>query len=231
VLMENHYHLLLRTRQGNLSRAIQWLGVSYTTWFNRRHERSGHLFQGRFKSFLIEDDRYFNAMCFYIHGNPVRAGIVEEPEAYQWSSARAYADREACAPWLTTGVVLELSGGSRRKFCAEQSAYIWGQASPLSELRYGIYLGSGGYAETCRRMAAQERSGEKPQVRLLRRLMDKAEAAEKIIKRLHSVSSDHSSSARKQSQLQRDMCIYIMSRMGIYTNRRLGSILESGIQR
>ena len=53
VLMKNHYHLLIRTKEANLSRAIQWLGVSYSVWFNRRHQRSGHLFQGRFKSFLI----------------------------------------------------------------------------------------------------------------------------------------------------------------------------------
>lgn len=54
VLMPNHYHLLIRTKQGNLSKSIQWLGVSYSVWFNRRHKRSGHLFQGRFKSFVIE---------------------------------------------------------------------------------------------------------------------------------------------------------------------------------
>ncbi|NIS79719.1 MAG: hypothetical protein GTO14_05825, partial [Anaerolineales bacterium] len=58
VLMRNHYHLLVRTKDPNLSRAIQWLGVSYSVVFNRRHQRSGHLFQGRFKSFLIENDRY-----------------------------------------------------------------------------------------------------------------------------------------------------------------------------
>ncbi len=68
VLMKNHYHLLLQTREENLSRAIQWLGVSYSIWFNRRHQRSGHLFQGRFKSFLIENDRYLVSMCLYIHG-------------------------------------------------------------------------------------------------------------------------------------------------------------------
>lgn len=54
VLMPNHYHLLIRTKQGILSKSIQWLRVSYSVWFNRRHKRSGHLFQGRFKSFVIE---------------------------------------------------------------------------------------------------------------------------------------------------------------------------------
>ena len=91
VLMTNHYHLLIRSRDANLSRAIQWLGLTYSTYFNRRHMRSGHLFQGRFKSFVIEDDQYFTAMCLYIHGNLIRAGIVQNFLDYPWSSYPTYA--------------------------------------------------------------------------------------------------------------------------------------------
>ena len=78
VLLKNHYHLLIRTKEANLSRAIQWLGVSYAVWFNRKHQRSGHLFQGRFKSFLIENEEYFVTLCLYVHGNPIRARIVNQ---------------------------------------------------------------------------------------------------------------------------------------------------------
>ena len=96
VLMKNHYHLLVKTtKDGNLSRAIQWLGVTYAGWYNRRHKRSGHLFQGRFKSFLVEDESYFTAMCYYIHGNPVRVGGAKMAEEFLWSSARAYAGKDA----------------------------------------------------------------------------------------------------------------------------------------
>ena len=56
VLMDNHFHLLLETPEANLSQAMQWLNVSYSVWFNRRHDRAGHLFQGRFKAILVEDD-------------------------------------------------------------------------------------------------------------------------------------------------------------------------------
>lgn len=94
VLMPNHYHLLIRTKQGNLSKSIQWLGVSYSVWFNRRHKRSGHLFQGRFKSFVIEDNNYFTAMCMYLHGNPFRAGIVEVLSEHRWSSYMIYAYKQ-----------------------------------------------------------------------------------------------------------------------------------------
>jgi putative transposase len=69
VLMQNHYHLLLETPEGNLSRSIQWLNVSYSVWFNRRHRRSGHLFQGRFGAVLIEDDRGLQEVGRYTHVN------------------------------------------------------------------------------------------------------------------------------------------------------------------
>ena len=73
VLMDNHYHLLLRTRRANLSRAMQWLGVTYTNRFNARHSRSGHLFQGRFKNMLVQNDAYLLQLSYYIHRNPLRA--------------------------------------------------------------------------------------------------------------------------------------------------------------
>jgi len=113
--MKNHYHLLVHTKETNLSRTIQWLGVSYSVWFNRRHQRCGHLFQGRLKSFLIENDRYFTAMCLYIHGNPVRANILKDSGDNRWSSYRVYAEGGHEVPWLTTGLVLGMYGGGQQQ--------------------------------------------------------------------------------------------------------------------
>lgn len=77
VLMSNHYHLLLRTRLANLSKAMQWLGLIYSRRFNNRHGRSGHLFQGRFKSIVVENEAYMIELSCYIHRNPVRAGMAQ----------------------------------------------------------------------------------------------------------------------------------------------------------
>ena len=77
VLMNNHYHILFRTNKPNLSKAMQWLGVTYTRRFNNRHARSGHLFQGRFKSLIVENDTYLVRLSCYIHRNPLRARIVK----------------------------------------------------------------------------------------------------------------------------------------------------------
>jgi len=73
-LMSNHFHLLIETPEANLSRSMQWLGVSYSVWFNQRHRRSGHLFQGRFKGCIVEDDHGWQEVARYVHLNPVRLG-------------------------------------------------------------------------------------------------------------------------------------------------------------
>ena len=75
-LMPNHYHIEIETPNGNLSKAMQWLKTTYTVYFNHRHSRSGHLFQGRYKSIVVEKDSYLLELSRYIHLNPVRAGLV-----------------------------------------------------------------------------------------------------------------------------------------------------------
>ncbi|MCH8056115.1 MAG: transposase, partial [Deltaproteobacteria bacterium] len=94
VFMDNHYHLLVETPEGGLSRAVRYLNGVYTQYFNRRHRRVGHLFQGRYKAILIDKDSYLAELSRYIHLNPwrVRSG-VKDPLRYRWSSLRAY-DRE-----------------------------------------------------------------------------------------------------------------------------------------
>jgi REP element-mobilizing transposase RayT len=100
VLMTNHFHLVVQTPQPNLSRGMQWLNGTYAAWFNHRYNRSGHLFHGRFKAFLVEKESYFAEVVRYVALNPVRAGIVERPEHYRWSSYRAAAGFEVAPDWL-----------------------------------------------------------------------------------------------------------------------------------
>jgi REP element-mobilizing transposase RayT len=112
VLMDNHYHLLLRTRRANLSKAMQWLGVAYTSRFNLKNQLSGHLFQGRFKSMLVENDAYLLQLSYYIHRNPVRAGMVTRLSDYPWSSYLAYAYGKERPEWLNTEVILSQMGNT-----------------------------------------------------------------------------------------------------------------------
>jgi REP element-mobilizing transposase RayT len=90
VLMPNHYHLIIETPKANLSSFMHSLNSAYTTYFNIKRKRAGHLFQGRYKALLIDVDNYLLELSRYIHLNPVRAGIAEKPESYRYSSYRAY---------------------------------------------------------------------------------------------------------------------------------------------
>lgn len=90
VLMGNHVHLLLETLQPNISQIMHYISSSYTTYFNKKYRRNGHLFQGRYKSIVVDKDSYLLELTRYIHLNPVRANMVRKAEEYEWSSYRAY---------------------------------------------------------------------------------------------------------------------------------------------
>lgn len=89
-LMSNHVHLLLRENEDTVSRTMSRIGTSYAKWYNQKYERSGHVFQGRYGSECVEDDKYLLTVIRYIHNNPMKAGLVREPEVYRWSSIHSY---------------------------------------------------------------------------------------------------------------------------------------------
>ncbi|HAG09845.1 MAG TPA: transposase [Desulfotomaculum sp.] len=89
-LMTNHVHLLIRENTDTISRIMSRIGTSYAWWYNGKYGRSGHVFQGRYGSECVENDDYLLTVIRYIHNNPVKAGIVQEPKEYRWSSIHAY---------------------------------------------------------------------------------------------------------------------------------------------
>jgi REP element-mobilizing transposase RayT len=228
VLMMNHFHLLVHTKEANLSRAIQWLGVSYSVWFNRRHERSGHLFQGRFKNFLIENDHYFTAMCLYIHGNPLRAGIVKRLSDYRWSSYHAYVNKKHEVSWLTTELVLGMYGGSRKRFLRAQQVYFEERPNLLEDFRHGLYLGSEAFSEECIERVKGEEHPEKPQGRSLKRSRDIRAVAIKILKGLGERDPESALTVRKYRNQNRDVAIYVLYQLGVYLNKEIGEVFGVG---
>jgi REP element-mobilizing transposase RayT len=119
-LMTNHYHLLLETPMGNLSQIMRHINGAYTTYFNTKRQRSGHLFQGRYKAIVVDADEYAGELSRYIHLNPVRAGLVERPERYQWSSYQYYIGRRREPEWLRVDFILEFFG---KKLSTAQKRY------------------------------------------------------------------------------------------------------------
>jgi len=122
VLMENHFHLILRTCEANLQKFMQRFNTSYTMYFNRKYKRSGHLYQGRYKALLVDADNYLLELSRYVHLNPVRIKehadksmeeIVDVLRQYEWSSYQGYIDKTKEQPFMSYGMILDvISAGS-----------------------------------------------------------------------------------------------------------------------
>ncbi len=120
VLMDTHFHLLLKTEEANLSQVMQLLNSSYAHWFNIRHIRKGHLFQDRYKSHLVRNPLYLYSVASYISLNPVEAGLVDSPEEYPWSSFQYFLSSQNqnknVPPWLYIRELLTLCQASPEYF-------------------------------------------------------------------------------------------------------------------
>jgi len=132
-LMDNHYHLLLRTPLGNLSRVMRHINGIYTQRYNNLQKTDGPLFRGRYKAILVEEDSYLLMASRYIHLNPVDAGIVKKAEDYKWSSYNAYIASEKKPDWLITDSIIEQI--SSRKSLTHISGYkAYVESTDLNEI-------------------------------------------------------------------------------------------------
>ena len=120
-LLSNHYHILIQTPLGNLSRFMRHLNGVYTQRYNRIHECDGQLFRGRYKAILVEEDSYLLELVRYIHRNPLKAGIVKDINQYEWSSHAGYLSEENQSAWLHKDFVLTmLSTDARQRLSTYQ---------------------------------------------------------------------------------------------------------------
>ncbi len=150
-LMDNHFHLVVETPDGNLSMGMRQLNGVYTQAFNKQHQRSGHLFQGRYKAILIQKDSHLLEVCRYVVLNPVRARRVKDPGQWPWSSFSATAGRERPPACLTTNWVLSQFSGKREKAEREYRRFvvsgirkgsIWGEVKGQAILGDDEFVGS-----------------------------------------------------------------------------------------
>lgn len=172
-LMDNHYHLLLETPDGNLAQIMRHVGGAYTTYYNVKRKRAGHLFQGRYKAILVDKDAYALELSRYIHLNPVRAGMVSSPEEYAWSSYRSYVGLANMPSWLTTDLVLGCVGDgdarSYRQFVGDSLGGVSG--SPMTGIIASTILGSPEFVEMIAKshLAHREADRNVPAIRWLKR--------------------------------------------------------------
>jgi len=148
-LMNNHYHLLIETPDANLSRGMRHLNGVYTQRFNRSHSLVGHLFQGRYKAILVDKESYLMEVGRYIVLNPVRAGMVEKPEDWPWSSFNAILGTADEFDDVATEATLLLFDKQRKRALKRYIEFIYdgiGQ-SIWQDLRHRIYLGDESFVE------------------------------------------------------------------------------------
>lgn len=237
-LMTNHYHLLIETPQPNLSQAIKWINVSYVAYFNRKRERSGHLFQGRFKAVVIDADEYLKHLSRYIHLNPVRAGIVDFCKDYPWSSYPVFSGYAKAPDWLETQWLLSLFGANRKIARKRFRDFVESVQSetienPSKDTISGAILGGADFVNRIKRnyLSKAPDTKEKPQLKKLKPKLT-AEDLMPVICKEFACSREAILRKGKKGNLARDTAIYLSREMTGESGVALGcyfSISGAGI--
>jgi putative transposase len=143
--MGNHYHLVVRTRQGALSRGMRYLNGNYSQYFNRQHQLVGHVFQGRYHAILCQESEYLMELSRYTVLNPVRAGLVKHPAHWLWSSYGALIGTVDAPAWLERDTVLAQFGNNREEAIRVFEDFVLagiGEKIPFPAVRNQLFLGS-----------------------------------------------------------------------------------------
>lgn len=148
--MGNHYHLLLETVDGGLSKGMRQLNGVYSQYFNRRHDLVGHVLQGRYHAILVQKETYLLELARYIVLNPVRAGLVADPERWPWSSYRLTLGDAPPPPWLETRFTLQNFGEDLTEAIAAYRRFVLagvGLGTPLATVHNQLLLGDSAFIE------------------------------------------------------------------------------------
>jgi hypothetical protein len=148
--MSNHYHLLVETPDANLSKGMRQLNGTFTQAINRKHQRVGHLFQGRYKAILVDKDAYLLELSRYIVLNPVRANMVQSLEDWSWSSWHAVMGKAASPAWLATDALLSMFTKQRKTAREKYAAFVQqGKDVPVwDKLSNQIFLGNDDFVQS-----------------------------------------------------------------------------------
>jgi len=228
VLMDNHYHLMLRTNQANLSKSMQWFGATYTKRFNVGHSRTGHLFQGRFKNMLVQNDAYMLQLSYYIHRNPIRAGMSKRLSDCRWSSYKDYAYGRKLHRWLNTEVLLSqfINVPDKHKAYREYAQkYSKEEQRIWEDLRHGMFVGTDRFVEQIKiRYLTNKPHEEIPHQKRVIKDIDPEALIVQTAKKLKAdlIRYQKSSRISKEDKVDRDLLIYLIWQSGVATNRQIG---------
>jgi REP element-mobilizing transposase RayT len=239
VFMNNHIHLLIETPMGNLSEFMRQFNITYTGYYNRRHKRAGHLYQGRYKSILVDKAAYLTILSRYIHLNPVRVAAVKKKShkekvkhllKYPWSSLQGYIKRDKRESFIDYGMVLEEYGGDTDR---ARRAY---REAILRELKEGIeikeevfsqsILGRSEFIEWVKeRFIDKERDiQEIPSAKEIRRYR----LREDILRAIEEETGKDLERLRNEKGIYRQIAMELLYRMGGMKGTQIGQIMGIG---
>jgi REP element-mobilizing transposase RayT len=229
-LLGNHYHLMIETPEGELSRGMRSLNGDYARWFNWRHDRRGHVFEGRFRAVLVQKESHLLELHRYIVLNPVRARLALRPGDWRWSSYRATAGLERAPGWLETDWTLAQFAGSRAAARGDFQKFVAGgkvAGREVAELEKATYLGDGEFRKRIQdRIDAREIGDEIP---LRYRRASEAVQVEEIRKRVaREWRVPEKALARRRGGDEKMAAIYLARKLTRLSGREIGALF--GVQ-
>ncbi len=212
-LMPNHYHLLLHTPEGNLSRCMRQINGVYTQRFNRTHQKDGQLFRGRYKAVLVEKDSYLLEVLRYIHRNPLRAGLVKRLEDFSWSSHPGYLSMATKWDWLGKELPLSMLSAKKGRARAYEDFISQGESEEVERFyklkNMPSLLGGNEFKEWVREKFQHLGSREEiPESRVL--APPPAEVVRVVCEHFRIGEQEIAKSRRGTENLPRDLALYLI---------------------
>ncbi len=223
VLMNNHYHLLLETTQPNLSKIMHYVNSSYTTYYNLKCHKSGHVFQGRYKSILVDKDNYLLELTRYIHLNPVRAKIVPKPEDFKYSSYQGYLKKDGDGYIDKKQIREAISIGTEqyRQYAAEG---IGNKDTPLKGIYAGFILGEPSFIKEklkiLKEKVASKDFSYKEELKGPRDVKDIMD----LISQEYGINMSEPCKMKKYRIKEKKVAIYLLKRYSNLNNEEIGKI-------
>jgi REP element-mobilizing transposase RayT len=226
-LMDNHYHLLIETPRANISQIMQNINTSHTVYINKKYQRRGHLFQGRFKGIIVDKDAYLVTLSRYIHLNPVRANLVDRPENGRWTSYWSYVNGKGSDELVSSEDTLRCfsvrKGDAGRKYKMFVESGISRVSNPFEDLESGLVLGRDAFIEKIMNLLGKVNADDElPQIRRL----IKDVPSEKVIEYCCSYygKTEEELIRRGKGKSERQAAIYLMKALsGKKTNSEIGN--------
>jgi putative transposase len=235
--MSNHYHLLLETPKGNISDYMRHINMRYTSYYNRKHNKTGHLFQGRFKGILVDKDTYLTMLSRYIHLNPVKISNMKKMPynekiqylwKYRWSSLPGYLDKRRKQEFIDYGLVLEEYGGDndegRQAYRNIINMDVSGEMNVKEKIVGQSIIGNEDFIEKvlAKYLKKEPDARERPSLRELNGL----KAQEKIIRVIEEETGKGLDGIKGSKGIERNILMDLLYREGGLSNVEIGRLLE-----